>query len=268
MVVEMRQLGSLRFPARAARTERAVLAGADAVLPVTRVLADMLVDAGAHRERVHVIGNGADPQRYGTDTARAAAAVRARWALPAGAFVLGFVGYMRPWHRLDLVLAAMARPELASLALVLMGQGPALAPLRAAATAAGLDARVRTLGEVPAGLLPAHVMATDAALIPAINAWASPLKLFDSLAAGVVTVAPDQPNLRESITDGVDGVLFAPGDADGLAKALASLCTDRERARRIGAAGRELLLARRWTWAGNAERVTSIADRLLQGRPR
>ena len=268
MVVEMRQLGRLRFPARASRTERVVLAGADAVLPVTGVLADMLVEAGARRERVHVIGNGAAPERYGEPTARAAAALRARWDLPADAFVLGFVGYMRPWHRLDLVLAAMRRPELTPLVLVLMGRGPALEPLRAAAAAAGLVDRVRVLGEVPADLLPAHVMATDAALIPAINPWASPLKLFDSFAAGVVTVAPDQPNLRESIADGEDGVLFRPGDDGDLARVLAHLCADRERARRIGAAGRARLLAERWTWAGNAERVTTIAERLLRERAR
>ena len=152
MTVEMARLGQLRFPRRARATERAALAGADAVLAVTRVLADMLVDLGARRERVHVIGNGAEPARYGADAAVAAAAVRTRWALPAGAFALGFVGYMRPWHRLDLVLDAMARPELAALALVLMGEGPALAPLRAAAAARGLGERVRVLGVVPPGL--------------------------------------------------------------------------------------------------------------------
>jgi hypothetical protein len=64
MVAEMQKLGSLRFPARARRTERAVLGGADAVLAVTQVLGDLLVAAGARRERVHVIGNGAVPERY------------------------------------------------------------------------------------------------------------------------------------------------------------------------------------------------------------
>ena len=104
MVDEMQKLGSLRFRGRALATERAVLGGADAVLAVTQVLADMLVERGAPRARVHVIGNGAVPERYGADARAAAVAVRARWALPADAFALGFVGYMRPWHRLELVL--------------------------------------------------------------------------------------------------------------------------------------------------------------------
>jgi glycosyltransferase involved in cell wall biosynthesis len=266
MVDEMRKLGSLRFPRRGRRTERDVLGSADAVLAVTRVLADRLVELGAPRERVHVIGNGAVPERYGPAARAAAAALRARWELPANAFALGFVGYMRPWHRLDLVLDAMARPELAPLVLVLMGEGPALAPLRAAAAARGMSERVRALGDVPADLLPAHVLACDGALIPAINEYASPLKLFDSLAAGVPTLAPDQPNLRETLADGDTGLLFRPGDAADLTRQLTALVGDRERARAIGARGHAALQANRWTWAGNADRVAAIADALLTKR--
>lgn len=265
MTVEMAKLGKLRFPARARATERLVLAGADAVLAVTRTLADMLVDLGARRDRVHVIGNGADPARYGADAVAAAAGVRSRWALPAGAFALGFVGYMRDWHRLDLVLDAMAKPELATLALVLMGEGPALAPLLASATARGLAGRVRSLGVVPPELLPAHVLACDGALIPAINAYASPLKLFDSLAAGVPTVAPDQPNLRETLVHGDTGLMFRPGDADDLARQLARLVGDRAGARALGARGRAALHARHWTWDGNAGRVLEVFAGLSRG---
>jgi glycosyltransferase involved in cell wall biosynthesis len=265
MTVEMAKLGKLRFPRRARATERAVLGEADAVLAVTQTLADMLVDLGARRERVHVIGNGADLARYGADATAAARAVRARWALPAGAFALGFVGYMRDWHRLDLVLDAMARPELAALAFVLMGEGPALAPLLAAATARGLGGRVRSLGVVPPELLPAHVMACDGALIPAINAYASPLKLFDSLAAGVPTIAPDQPNLRETLVDGDTGLLFRPGDAADLAAKLGRLVGDRDAAMAIGRRGRAALQANDWTWTGNARRALAIHARLRAG---
>lgn len=266
MVDEMQKLGSLRFRKRALATERAVLGGADAVLAVTQVLADLLVERGARAERVHVIGNGAVPERYGPAAKAAAAAVRAHWALPANAFALGFVGYMRPWHRLDLVLDAMQQPGLQDLVLVLMGQGPALAPLQQTARARGLAARVRALGEVPAELLPAHVLACDGALIPAINAYASPLKLFDSLAAGVVTLAPDQPNLRENVRPGENGLLFRVGDVDDLVDQLRRLCGDRAFAARLGAAGRASLEHERWTWRGNAERVLAIAASLRGGR--
>lgn len=266
MVDEMQKLGSLRFRKRALATERAVLGGADAVLAVTQVLADLLVERGARAERVHVVGNGAVPERYGPAAKAAAAAVRAHWALPAHAFALGFVGYMRPWHRLELVLEAMQQPGLEDLVLVTMGQGPALAPLLATAARLGLAGRVRALGEVPAALLPSHVLACDGTLIPAINDYASPLKLFDALAAGVVTLAPDQPNLRENVRHGENGLLFRVGDVADLVDQLRRLCSDRAFAARLGAAGRAALERERWTWRGNAERVLAIAAALRGGR--
>ncbi|HIE69097.1 MAG TPA: hypothetical protein EYP98_02465, partial [Planctomycetes bacterium] len=65
-------------------------------------------------------------------------------------------------------------------------------------------------------------------------------------------------NLRENINDGENGLLFAAGDADGLAAQLHRVVADRELAQRIGANGRRGLERQRWTWAGNAERVLEV----------
>jgi glycosyltransferase involved in cell wall biosynthesis len=167
---------------------------------------------------------------------------------------------------LDLVLQAMAMPGLERLHLVLMGQGPALPGLIETAQAQGLGSRLHAVGEVPAQLLPPHVLACDATLVPAINPYASPLKLFDSLAAGVVALVPDQPNLREIIQHGENGLLFAPGDAGSLAAALRPLLADRTAAQQLGERGRQSLLAHGWTWEGNADRVASIFAELRRER--
>jgi glycosyltransferase involved in cell wall biosynthesis len=267
MVAEMRRLGSLRLPGRAAATEREVLGGADAVLAVTRVLADLLAASGARPERLHVIGNGADPSRYGDAAQQAARAARARWQLPQGGVVVGFIGYMRQWHNLELMLDAMARPALQALVFVLIGTGPALQSVLARARELGLQDRVRALGDVPPELLPAHVLACDGALIPAINEYASPLKLFDALAAGVPVLAPDQPNLREYLKHGETALLFEPGDSGDLARQLQRLVHERDFARALGQAGQRMLLQQRWTWAGNAERVLDVCARLGRGAP-
>lgn len=262
MVAEMQRLGSLRLPARASATEREVLGGADAVLAVTRVLADLLVAAGARPDRLHVIGNGADPSRYDDAAREAALAVRSRWQLPAGSVAVGFVGYMRPWHNLELMLDAMARPALQALVFVLIGNGPALPAVLARARELGLQDRVKAFGDVPPALLPAHVLACDGALIPAINEYASPLKLFDALAAGVPVLAPDQANLREYVVHGETALLFRRGDSGDLAQQLHRLVHERGFAQALGQAGRRTLLQQRWTWAGNAERVLDVCARL------
>ncbi|MBI5850155.1 MAG: glycosyltransferase [Planctomycetes bacterium] len=263
LVDEMQALGALRFPRRARRTEHAVLAGADIVFAVTGVLRDLCVGLGARAARTVVVPNGAVPERY-DDAARAAGrALRSRLSIAADDFVLGFVGFMRPWHRLDLAVEMLLRPELRALHLVLVGEGPARADVAAAAVRAGVSSRVHAIGAVDAGELPGCVCAFDAALIPAINRYASPLKLFDSLAAGVPTICPRQANLEELVIDDRNAVLFAPGDADALRAATARLVLDRAAARRIGAQGRADLLTNDWTWRGNARRVIAAYRRLV-----
>jgi len=260
MCDEMARLGALCFPRRARRAERSVLAGADCVLAVTEVLRQRLLECGAEPERTRVISNGSQPERFGAEARRAGRRLRA--GLPADAFVLGFVGYMRPWHRLDMALEAMAQPDLQCVHLMLVGEVPALQAVQSRAAALQLGARVHTMGVVPPDRLPAHVCAFDAALIPAINGYASPLKMFDSLAAGVITLAPDQPNLRERIEDGENGVLFAVGDVEALAERLRLVVTCPERARQIGESGLRSLIENEWTWDGNARRVTSCYEEL------
>ncbi|MEO0481450.1 MAG: glycosyltransferase family 4 protein [Planctomycetota bacterium] len=262
LVDEMKTLSLLKFEGRARRTEKRVLSSVDRVFAVTEVLRQELISLGSVPERTVVTPNGVDLARYGVALESAAAEFRQAAGVLDGDFVLGFVGYMRDWHRLDLAIRLLTRPGFESARIVLVGDGPALPGLHDLAAEQGVSDRVHAVGTRTAEELPAVVKAFDAALIPAINRYASPLKLFDSLAAGVATLAPDQPNLRETIDDGLDGVLFEPGDRESLEKALLPLVRDRALADRIGAAGRQRLEREDWTWRGNAKRVVTEFERL------
>ncbi len=258
---EMAVLGLLNFSAMARKTERAVLAGADRVLPVSQVLADRLCKLGATESRIRVIRNGADPSRQ-TDAEESGRELRRRLGMDNGQLVLGFVGYMRPWHRIELVLEAMARIARPEVHFVLAGSGPALPDLMQRVEALGLTGRVHALGAVPRSHVPGICAAFDAAVVPSINDYASPLKMFDTLSAGVATLALDQPNIRELLTDGETGVLFVPGDVQSLSDRLCEFVDDRERLSAIGRAGREALIKNRWTWDGSAERVIQTYEEL------
>ena len=265
MTDEMQRLGLLRFGKKARATERETLRGADRVLAVTQTLADRLVELGAQRDRVVVIGNGAQPERYGPAARDDARSVRTRWRLPEDAVAMGFVGFMRDWHRLDMAVACLSRPGFEKARLVLVGDGPALPSLLQQARALGVQDRLVVVGKVSADAVPSHVCAFDVALIPAINAYASPLKLFDSMAAGVATIAPDQHNLREIVEEGVHASLFRADDADAFASKLVALVADRALRQRIGAAAAARLAERKLTWDGNAERIEQIVRALVPG---
>ena len=70
-----------------------------------------------------------------------------------------------------------------------------------------------------------------------------PLVLLEAMACGLPIVGTRIPGIADVITDGVQGLLAAPGDAENLARALAILLDDANRRVEAGRAGR--LLVRR-----------------------
>jgi glycosyltransferase involved in cell wall biosynthesis len=65
-----------------------------------------------------------------------------------------------------------------------------------------------------------------------------PNLVLEAWATGATVVASDLPGIREAITDGVNGMLVRPGDADRLADAVASALNDADLRHRIAVAGR------------------------------
>jgi len=266
MVLELERTRGLVFPGLARRLESFVLREADRVCAVTGVLRDMLVARGADPERVLVTPNGVDLAAYDhADPAAVRAAARADLGLPAeeaGELVLGFVGHYRRWHRLDVALDALGDPSLAHARLVVIGAGPAHDDLVRQAQRAGIASRVHFPGTRPHGSIPRLLAAFDVALLPAINPYASPLKLHEYMAARLPVIAPDQENLREVLEDGRDALLVPPDDADALRAAILELATDPRRAAELGARARRTVEERDLTWAGNVRRVLAAVEEL------
>jgi len=145
--------------------------------------------------------------------------------------------------------------------LVVVGDGPARPALERQAAALGIADRVRFTGLSPHADVPGMVAGFDIALQPRAVAYASPLKLFDYMAAGRAIVAPDQPNIREILTDGETALLFDPARADGVWTAVLRLAGDAGLRGRLGGAARAEIERRRYTWAGNAARLVAWAAR-------
>lgn len=230
---------------------------AGAVLPVTTVLSGMVRQAGVPAERVHVIANGVDPARFPP-----------RPEKPEGAPVeLGFVGFVRDWHGLDAVIDGMAESRVPCI-LTIVGDGPARPALQAQASRLGLSDRVRFTGTIPPEKVPGAVSRFDIALQPKATSYASPLKIFDYMAAGCAIVAPAQPNILEVLVDGDTALLFDPSSPGAFWHAISRLIEDATLRRRLGAQARAAIAAEGRTWEANAQTVTEIARKLTRGRKR
>jgi glycosyltransferase involved in cell wall biosynthesis len=250
----------------AAWSQRYVWRSADFVLPVTGVLADAVLASGVPRERVAVIPNGIDQERFGnnplsTEDAKAKLGLSRR-------LVLGFTGFVREWHGLDRVVDLVAdRGEGSGLHLLIVGDGPARESLETRARQRGIVDRVTVTGVVDRDRVPDYVAAFDIALQPSVVPYASPLKLFEYLAMGRAIVAPASPNIMEVLTDGENAVLFDPGQADGMLRAIERICADGELRRRVADGARGTIARRKFTWDDNARRVVELLDQLVRPGP-
>jgi glycosyltransferase involved in cell wall biosynthesis len=246
---ERAQHGGLRLATLARRLEHFTWRSAERVLPVTRVLADILVASGVERNRIEIVPNGIDPARFPPRPPRA----------DNDDVTLGFVGFVRAWHGLDRVIEGMAK-GFARSRLVVVGDGPAVPDLAALAERLGIAHRVQFCGLVPPEQVAQRVTAFDIALQPSATPYASPLKIFDYMAAGCAIAAPDQPNIREVLRHESTALLFDPAVPGALWQSVERLIEDSNLRMKLGDAARAELLEKNYTWAGNAARVTRLAS--------
>jgi glycosyltransferase involved in cell wall biosynthesis len=256
--------GRLALRALARWSERTVWRNADMVLPVSHVLAARVRAAGVPDQRIAVIPNGVRPEVYAA--AAGGPDRRAQLGLDDGRVVFGFVGFIRPWHGLERVLEAFAGLQ-ARAHLLIVGDGPARPAIAQRAADLGLQARVTVTGAVPHADVPGYLRAFDVALQPDVTAYASPLKLFEYMAAGCAVIAPDRPNIREIVTDGETALLVDPADDAGFAEAVARLAEDAALRRRLGAAAFDAVRDQGRTWDANARRVVELARACRTGPP-
>lgn len=249
---ERTRFGQLRLRWLAGVLERYVWRSATKVLVVTGVLQQTVAAVGVPQEHIVVVPNGIDPAQFAALPARQAG---------DGPLVLGFVGFVRDWHGLDAVIAAMAaEPGGPDLRLVVVGDGPARAALAQQAAALGVADRTIFTGLQPREAIPNLVAGFDIALQPLVVSYASPLKIFEYMAAGRAIVAPDQPNIREVLRDGETAVLFDPAETGAMWRAIRRLTTDAALRRRLGEAARAEITRRDYTWRGNAARIVDWAS--------
>ncbi len=254
--LEAERYRTLPDPERAAQIERTQWMAASAISVVSQALRDYLIEQGAPAERIHVLPNGVDPQRF--HPAVRGGAVRNRLGLH-NRIVIGFVGRPRPWHDLETLCAAFARLHASDprYHLLLVGEPPATLPETIAE--GGLRQAVTLTGPVAHEDVPYYIAAMDVAVSPhppLADFYFSPLKLFEYLACGVPTIAADIGQPAAIIRDGETGYLYPPGDAEALAERIRFLMAHPDHAREIAWKGAVSVL-KQYTWQGNARTVIS-----------
>jgi len=247
----------LAFRRLANRAEHLTWRLADRIAVVSTPLKRYVSATGVAPDRIAVVPNGADPSVFRPDAA-ARAVLRAQLGLPPDRIVIGFVGILRPWHGVELLLDAFARlGDRSNAHLLIVGDGPSRPAFEAMAATMGLRDRVTVTGRVAHDDVARYLSTFDVAVSPRATFYASPMKVPEYMATGLAVAAPRTPNLRDLIADGDTGVLFEADDAASLAATLGSLVGDRALRARLGARARQAVITGR-TWDHNAIRVLDL----------
>ena len=205
--------------ATAAQVLEAGLA-ADGLLAVAGGLADDMAALGIPREKITIHRTGIDADLFRPYDRRIC---RDQLGLPRDKPVLVTVGALIARKGQRFVIEALE--QLPEAILLLAGKGEDEAELRALAAKMGLADRVRFLGAVAHGDLPALLNAADVFVLPSsseglANAW------VEALACGTPVVTTPIPGALELITDPAWGRLV-PRDGGAIAAAVSELLSAR-----------------------------------------
>lgn len=238
--------------------ERRLARSSDALVAVSPEVRDDLVALGvAPREKFTVIRLGIPLVERLAD-APGADDVRRTFGIPAGAFVLGWVGRMTAVKDTDALveILALVRARGIDAIAVLVGDGPDRARLEQLAYERGV-ARACLFFGYQENVAPFY-HAFDALVLTSVNEG-TPVSAIEALAAGRPVVATRVGGVPDVVRDGVDGLLFEPGDLEGAADRLASLAADSALGRRMGAAGGARVRVRY-----SVDRLVDDVDRLYR----
>jgi ATP-binding cassette subfamily B protein len=264
LIEEQAQHRSLVNQVEARGVARRVFGAATALLAVSSEVAHYLNRFPEALGHVHVLPNGVDPQRFAANLAPA------RPRAP-GTYTIGFVGTLKAWHGVDVLVDAftLLQKNDPGLRLLIVGDGPGRESLTATLATRGLLEVAHFTGAVDPSAIPSWLRSMDVAVAPypqLDNFYFSPLKVYEYMAAGLPVVASQIGQLATLIDDGVNGLLCPAGDASALAAALARLRADPALAARLGRNARQTI-SEQHTWDQVAQRILELGRQKQDDTP-
>ena len=192
----------------------------------SQVAADSMLRAGIPEEKLLVLHNGVDNSdmlpRLGKSAARQAL------GLDPGMPYVVYTGNMQPNKCIESIIDIAALSPQARFLLV-GGRPEDMERLRAYSQALRAD-NVDLVERRPIAEVSKYLYAADVLMIPPVSAplekfgkTVLPFKLFPYLAAGRPIIAPDQPDMRELLVNGENGLLVPSDDAAGNSVILGNL---------------------------------------------
>jgi glycosyltransferase involved in cell wall biosynthesis len=247
--------------------ETACMLAVSAVVTLSDVMRDAIVERGVPPERITVVPNAVDVDRFRPVPRDAALA--ASLGIEADELVVGYISTFTAYEGIPTLLEAAARLRATGrrLRVLLVGDGKEEATIRAAGMRLGLfdEGALLMPGRVSHDQIARYYSLLDVFVVPRtanrVSQLVTPLKPYEAMAMERAVVVSDTPALREIVTPGETGLAFRPDDVDDLVEVLAALLDDATLRKELGLRAREWVAQER-TWAANGRRYRELFERL------
>jgi glycosyltransferase involved in cell wall biosynthesis len=207
------------------------------------------------RSRIHVVPNGVDVERFAP---RNRDELREALGLSQAPLVVsaGRLNREKGVHTAIRAVSSLSPPA----QLVIVGDGPERERLEALVRTLRAEDRVEFTGPRSPADVARFLAAADVFVFPTERDEGAPMIVIEAMAAGLPVVATSIAQIAEVVDrPGENGVLVPPADVGATAGAVAALLEDPERARQIGAAARQRVLAE-YTLERMVERTVEVYE--------
>lgn len=206
----------------------------------SRFLLDLHLAAGLRSQATAVVANGIPLPRTG----------RQRRQGPRNRFVM--MTRLTVEKGIRVVLEALTRVPDLDVTVAIAGGGPLDQELR---EAAARDSRIQVLGFVDGEAKQAALEWADHLILPSLWYENAPTVILEAAAYGLTLIGSRIGGIPEFVQEGKTGLLFPPGDADGLSAAMQLAINDTEMADGLPGCGAVL---------ADAHSVPRMADAYLE----
>ncbi|MGD9855315.1 MAG: glycosyltransferase family 4 protein [Planctomycetaceae bacterium] len=230
--------------------ERRMYRAADHIVAVGQGYRERIAEKAPVADRISVIMNGVDPQKFSDENVRGVTEFRQRWGLE-GRFVCSYLGTIGMAHGLDVVLKAaamMRNSDRRDVVFLLVGDGARRGELERAARDRGLSEWVIFTGRQPREAMPTVLAASDACLVhlkaTELFGTVIPSKIFETMAMGRPIIMGVQGEAQEIVLEAGAGIAMEPESAESLLAAVEQLASDPGLRLTMGASARRFVVER------------------------
>jgi glycosyltransferase involved in cell wall biosynthesis len=230
------------------------------VIVISKATQNYVLSLGADPEKVQVIYNGVDLNRFKL-IPEARALVRSKLGIPENSVVALTVRRLVYKNGIDTLLesAKIAVKENPEIVFIAVGKGPDFADVKAKIVEYGIEKNVVLAGFVSDGDLPSYYNASDFFVLPSKSGEGLPLVALEAMACGLPVVATNVGGIGEIMLREF-GKIVPPNNPNALASAADEFASIKyaglkEKLRQI--------MTEKYSWDVNVEKLAKVYEEII-----